>query len=157
MTSLLWLNLFGLSFAVGSFWLHYDELVPFSWKTVFESISIAGPAIVGLSAFVSLVISLLRHEPYLLIYDDRIEMPRLLSKNNRVLFFSDVKDLTDDGDRLQAVFELQPFIKKSDLPPSAKWLNLFGSRGFRLSLTSLSMPADEVYDMMLDRFLKYKK
>ena len=97
------LAVFGLGLAALGIWTHYDEFVPFSWDSAFDALGIALVGIPGLTAFVSLVVSLFSHEPYLLVYDDRIEMPRLWSRNCWVLHFADVKDMRKEDEKSSSV------------------------------------------------------
>lgn len=153
-TRLMLLAVFGLGLAALGIWTHYDEFVPFSWDSAFHTIGIALVGIPGLTAFASLVVSLFSHEPYLLVYDDRIEMPRLLSRNCRVLHFCDVKSMKKDGE-VKVLFSLQPFLKRSDLP---RWTGLakkYLGIDFGISLKALDMPSKDVYDLMYDRYQRY--
>lgn len=153
-TRLMLLAVFGLGLAALGIWTHYDEFVPFSWDSAFHTIGIALVGIPGLTAFVSLVVSLFSHEPYLLIYDDRIEMPRLLSRNCRVLHFCDVKSMKKDGE-VKVLFSLQPFLKRSDLPRWTGFAKKYLGIDFGISLKALDMPSKDVYDLMYDRYQRY--
>lgn len=153
-TRLMLLAVFGLGLAALGIWTRYDEFVPFSWDSAFHTIGIALVGIPGLTAFVSLVVSLFSHEPYLLIYDDRIEMPRLLSRNCRVLHFCDVKSMKKDGE-VKVLFSLQPFLKRSDLPRWTGFAKKYLGIDFGISLKALDMPSKDVYDLMYDRYQRY--
>lgn len=153
-TRLMLLAVFGLGLAALGIWTHYDEFVPFSWDSAFHTIGIALVGIPGLTAFVSLVVSLFSHEPYLLVYDDRIEMPRLLSRNCRVLHFCDVKSMKKDGE-VKVLFSLQPFLKRSDLPRWTGFAKKYLGIDFAISLKALDMPSKDVYDLMYDRYQRY--
>ena len=153
-TRLMLLAVFGLGLAALGIWAHYDEFVPFSWDSAFHTIGIALVGIPGLTAFVSLVVSLFSHEPYLLVYDDRIEMPRLLSRNCRVLHFCDVKSMKKDGE-VKVLFSLQPFLKRSDLPRWTGFAKKYLGIDFGISLKALDMPSKDVYDLMYDRYQRY--
>lgn len=153
-TRLMLLAVFGLGLAALGIWTHYDEFVPFSWDSAFHTIGIALVGIPGLMAFVSLVVSLFSHEPYLLVYDDRIEMPRLLSRNCRVLHFCDVKSMKKDGE-VKVLFSLQPFLKRSDLPRWTGFAKKYLGIDFGISLKALDMPSKDVYDLMYDRYQRY--
>ena len=153
-TRLMLLAVFGLGLAALGIWTRYDEFVPFSWDSAFHTIGIALVGIPGLMAFVSLVVSLFSHEPYLLIYDDRIEMPRLLSRNCRVLHFCDVKSMKKDGE-VKVLFSLQPFLKRSDLPRWTGFAKKYLGIDFGISLKALDMPSKDVYDLMYDRYQRY--
>lgn len=153
-TRLMLLAVFGLGLAALGIWTHYDEFVPFSWDSAFHTIGIALVGIPGLTAFVSLVVSLFSHEPYLLIYDDRIEMPRLLSRNCRVLHFCDVKSMKKDGE-VKVLFSLQPFLKRSDLPRWTGFAKKYLGIDFGISLKALDMPSKDVCDLMYDRYQRY--
>jgi hypothetical protein len=107
-----------------------------------------------LAAFLSLIVSLFSHEPYLLIYDDRIEMPRLLSRNYRVLHFCDVKSMKKDGDK-KVLFILQPYLKRSDLPGWTRLMKRFLGTDFGISLIALDMPSKDAYKLMYDRYQRY--
>ena len=148
------LAVFGLGLAALGIWTRYDEFVPFSWDSAFHTIGIALVGIPGLMAFVSLVVSLFSHEPYLLVYDDRIEMPRLLSRNCRVLHFCDVKSMKKDGE-VKVLFSLQPFLKRSDLPRWTGFAKKYLGIDFGISLKALDMPSKDVYDLMYDRYQRY--
>lgn len=153
-TRLMLLAVFGLGLAALGIWTHYDEFVPFSWDSVLQIVGIAIVGIPGLTALVTLVISILSHEPYLLVYDDRIEMPRLLSRNCRVLHFCDVKSMKKDGE-VKVLFSLQPFLKRSDLPRWTGFAKKFLGIDFGISLKALDMPSKDVYDLMYDRYQRY--
>jgi len=153
-TRLMLLAVFGLGLAALGIWTRYDEFVPFSWDSAFHTIGIALVGIPGLMAFVSLVVSLFSHEPYLLVYDDRIEMPRLLSRNCRVLHFCDVKSMKKDGE-VKVLFSLQPFLKRSDLPRWTGFAKKYLGIDFGISLKALDMPSKDVYDLMYDRYQRY--
>ena len=153
-TRLMLLAVFGLGLAALGIWTRYDEFVPFSWDSAFHTIGIALVGIPGLTAFVSLVVSLFSHEPYLLVYDDRIEMPRLLSRNCRVLHFCDVKSMKKDGE-VKVLFSLQPFLKRSDLPRWTGFAKKYLGIDFGISLKALDMPSKDVYDLMYDRYQRY--
>lgn len=153
-TRLMLLAVFGLGLAALGIWTHYDEFVPFSWDSVLQIVGIAIVGIPGLTALVTLVISILSHEPYLLVYDDRIEMPRLLSRNCRVLHFCDVKSMKKDGE-VKVLFSLQPFLKRSDLPRWTGFAKKYLGIDFGISLKALDMPSKDVYDLMYDRYQRY--
>ena len=153
-TRLLLITAVGLGLAAGMAWAHYDKLVPFSWDSVLQIVGIAIVGIPGLTALVTLVISILSHEPYLLVYDDRIEMPRLLSRNCRVLHFCDVKSMKKDGE-VKVLFSLQPFLKRSDLPRWTGFAKKYLGIDFGISLKALDMPSKDVYDLMYDRYQRY--
>ena len=153
-TRLMLLAVFGLGLAALGIWTRYDEFVPFSWDSAFHTIGIALVGIPGLTAFVSLVVSLFSHEPYLLVYDDCIEMPRLLSRNCRVLHFCDVKSMKKDGE-VKVLFSLQPFLKRSDLPRWTGFAKKYLGIDFGISLKALDMPSKDVYDLMYDRYQRY--
>ena len=153
-TRLMLLAVFGLGLAALGTWAHYDEFVPFSWDSVLQIVGIAIVGIPGLTALVTLVISILSHEPYLLVYDDRIEMPRLLSRNCRVLHFCDVKSMKKDGE-VKVLFSLQPFLKRSDLPRWTGFAKKYLGIDFGISLSALDMPSKDVYDLMYDRYQRY--
>lgn len=153
-TRLMLLAVFGLGLAALGIWTRYDEFVPFSWDSAFDALGIALVGIPGLTAFVSLVVSLFSHEPYLLVYDDRIEMPRLWSRNCWVLHFADVKDMRKEDDT-KALFTLQPFLKKSYLPRRTSWFKKFLGADFGISLSALDMPSKDAYDLMYDRYQRY--
>ena len=153
-TRLLLITAVGLGLAAGMAWANYDKLVPFSWDSVLQIVGIAIVGIPGLTALVTLVISILSHEPYLLVYDDRIEMPRLLSRNCRVLHFCDVKSMKKDGE-VKVLFSLQPFLKRSDLPRWTGFAKKYLGIDFGISLKALDMPSKDVYDLMYDRYQRY--
>lgn len=153
-TRLMLLAVFGLGLAALGIWTRYDEFVPFSWDSAFHAIGIALVGIPGLTAFVSLVVSLFSHEPYLLVYDDRIEMPRLWSRNCWVLHFCDVKSMKKDGE-VKVLFSLQPFLKRSDLPRWTGFAKKYLGIDFGISLTALDMPSKDAYDLMYERYQRY--
>ena len=155
-TRLMLLAVFGLGLAALGTWAHYDEFVPFSWDSAFHTIGIALVGIPGLTAFVSLVVSLFSHEPYLLVYDDCIEMPRLWSRNCWVLHFADVKDMRKEDDT-KALFTIQPFLKKSYLPRRTSWVKKFLGADFAISLKALDMPSKDAYDLMFNRYQRYHR
>lgn len=138
-------------------WVHYDELWPLSWRSAFTLLGIVITGLSGLSALFALVASLCKREPYLLVYDDRIEMPRLLSRNSRVLHFADVKSMTKEESKSEATahFQLQPFLKKSDLPRLTLRINRFLGIDFALQISALDMPSKDAYDLMYDRYQRY--
>ena len=148
------LAVFGLGLAALGIWTRYDEFVPFSWDSAFNALGIALVGIPGLTAFVSLVVSLFSHEPYLLVYDDCIEMPRLLSRNCRVLHFCDVKSMRKEGET-KAVFCLQPYLKRSDLPGWIRYVKRFLGNDFGISLSALDMPSKDAYELIYERFKRY--
>lgn len=156
-TRLLQIAALGLGVAAILTWVHYDELLPFSWDAVFHAIGIVITSITGLTALVALAISLFRHEPYLLVYDDRIEMPRLLSRNCRVLHFCDVKSMWQDGEgmKMKALFSLQPYLKRSDLPGWTRFAKKYLGVDFGISLKALDMPSQDAYNLMYDRYQRY--
>ena len=135
-------------------WAHYDKFVPLSWESASQAIGIALVGIPGLTAFVGLVISLFSHEPYLLIYDDRIEMPRLLSRNCRVLHFCDVKSMKKT-DKDKVLFCLQPYLKRSDLPSWTGVAKRFLSADFGISLSAIDMPPKEAYELIFRCYRHY--
>ena len=153
-TRLIQMAAVGLGLAAFMAWLHYDKIVPLSWESVFQSFGILIAGIPGLMALVALVISLFRHEPYLLIYDDCIEMPRLLSRNCRVLHFCDVKSMRKEGET-KAVFCLQPYLKRSDLPGWIRYVKRFLGNDFGISLSALDMPSKDAYELIYERFKRY--
>ena len=126
----------------------------FSWKGILDAIPIVLMGGTCLAAFASMIVSLFSHEPYLLIYDDRIEMPRLLSRNYRVLHFCDVKSMKKDGDK-KVLFILQPYLKRSDLPGWTRLMKRFLGTDFGISLIALDMPSKDAYKLMYDRYQQY--
>ena len=153
-TRLMLLAVFGLGLAALGIWTRYDEFVPFSWDSAFDTIGIALVGIPGLTAFVSLVVSLFSHEPYLLVYDDCIEMPRLLSRNCRVLHFCDVTSMREEGES-KALFTLQPYLKRSDLPGWTRLMKKYLGADFAISLSALDMPSKDAYNLIHDRYQRY--
>ena len=151
---LLLIAAFGLGLAAFMAWAHYDKFVPLSWESASQAIGIALVGIPGLTAFVGLVISLFSHEPYLLIYDDRIEMPRLLSRNCRVLHFCDVKSMKKEG-KVKVLFGLQPYLKRSDLPGWTRLMKKYLCADFAISLSALDMPSQDAYNLIHDRYQRY--
>lgn len=158
-TRLLRIAAAGIGLTVWQVWLNYDHLLPFSWKIVPNLLPIAITAFSGLVALALLLLSLFNRQPYLIVYDNRIEISRTMSKSFWILHFSDVKDLTSKGDdaKKKAVFELQPFLKKSDLPKKKKWHKMFDKTGYTINLGTLEMTSDEAYDLIRDNYLAYKK
>ncbi|MBQ9637697.1 MAG: hypothetical protein IJV36_07400 [Prevotella sp.] len=156
---LLWLTAVDLGGAVLLTWMHFDELWPFTWHSVIEALFIAIMGITGLRALTELLSIMLRRDPYMLVYDDHIEMPRLLSRNSRMIYFCDVKEVKEDGEgkKTKILFYMQPYLKKSDLPHGAKFRRKFVGEDFTISTGSLDITGDEAYNMVLDRFLKYQQ
>ena len=154
-TRLLWLAMVGIGLTVWQVWGNYDVLMPFTWKAILPLLFASITAFSGLVALALLLHSLFKREPYLLVYDDHIEIDRPMNRNFWVLHFSDMKDLTTegDGDKKKAVFELQPFLKKSDLPKR----KVFQNANYTIKLGALDRTSDEAYDLILDKFLAYKK
>ena len=72
-SQLLLAALVALAGTAGLIWLYGSKGVTFSWKGVLDVIPIVLMGGTCLAAFLSLIVSLFSHEPYLLIYDDRIE------------------------------------------------------------------------------------
>jgi len=153
-SQLLLAALVALAGTAGLIWLYGSKGVTFSWKGVLDVIPIVLMGGTCLAAFLSLIVSLFSHEPYLLIYDDRIEMPRLLSRNCRVLHFCDVKSMKKDGE-VKVLFSLQPFLKRSDLPRWTGFAKKYLGIDFGISLKALDMPSKDVYDLMYDRYQRY--
>ena len=153
-SQLLLAALVALAGTAGLIWLHGSKGMTFSWKGVLDVIPIVLMGGTCLAAFVSLIVSLFSHEPYLLIYDDRIEMPRLLSRNYRVLHFCDVKSMKKDGNN-KALFILQPYLKRSDLPGWTRLMKRFLGTDFGISLIALDMPSKDAYKLMYDRYQRY--
>ena len=156
-SQLLLAALVALAGTAGLIWLYGSKGVTFSWKGVLDVIPIVLMGGTCLAAFLSLIVSLFSHEPYLLIYDDRIEMPRLLSRNYRVLHFCDVKSMWQDGEgmKMKALFSLQPYLKRSDLPGWTRFAKKYLGVDFGISLKALDMPSQDVYDLMYDRYQRY--
>ena len=153
-SQLLLAALVALAGTAGLIWLYGSKGVTFSWKGVLDVIPIVLMGGTCLAAFLSLIVSLFSHEPYLLIYDDRIEMPRLLSRNYRVLHFCDVKSMKKDGDK-KVLFILQPYLKRSDLPGWTRLMKRFLGTDFGISLIALDMPSKDAYKLMYDRYQRY--
>ena len=153
-SQLLLAALVALAGTAGLIWLYGSKGVTFSWKGVLDVIPIVLMGGTCLAAFLSLIVSLFSHEPYLLIYDDRIEMPRLLSRNYRVLHFCDVKSMKKDGE-VKVLFSLQPFLKRSDLPRWTGFAKKYLGIDFGISLKALDMPSKDAYDLMYDRYQRY--
>lgn len=146
--------LVALAGTAGLIWLHGSKEVTFSWKSILDVIPIVLMGGTCLAAFVPLIVSLFSNEPYLLIYDDRIEMPRLLSRNYRVLHFCDVKSMKKDGDN-KVLFILQPYLKRSDLPGWTRLMKRYFGTDFGISLIALDMPSKDAYKLMYDRYQRY--
>lgn len=153
-TRLLWLAALGLGLATLLTWERYDKLVALSWDSLLPAASILLVGVPGLTALAALVISLFSHEPYLLVYDDRIEMPRLLSRNCRVLHFCDVKSMKKT-DKDKALFCLQPYLKRSDLPSWTGVAKRFLSADFGISLSAIDMPPKEAYELIFRCYRHY--
>ena len=81
-------------------------------------------------------------------------MPRLLSRNYRVLHFCDVKSMKKDGDK-KVLFILQPYLKRSDLPGWTRLMKRFLGTDFGISLIALDMPSKDAYKLMYDRYQRY--
>ncbi|GEM_PF-2287364 len=157
--ALLWAAAFGLGGAVLSTWSSYDYLLPLSWNTAWGALGILIPALTGLAALAKLLSDKIRHEPYLLVYDDSIEIRHWLTNKFQPLHFCDVEDIVrvDDLYKFEIVFKLQPYLKRSDLPRRPISFKKTSKNTFKLSLTSLSMLDKEVYDLILDRFQRYQE
>ena len=153
-SQLLLAALVALAGTAGLIWLHGSKGMTFSWKGILDAIPIVLMGGTCLAAFASMIVSLFSHEPYLLVYDDRIEMPRLLSRNCRVLHFCDVKSMKKDGE-VKVLFSLQPFLKRSDLPRWTGFAKKYLGIDFGISLKALDMPSKDVYDLMYDRYQRY--
>ena len=154
-SQLLLAALVALAGTAGLIWLYGSKGVTFSWKGVLDVIPIVLMGGTCLAAFVSLIVSLFSHEPYLLIYDDRIEMPRLLSRNYRVLHFCDVKSMKKDGDK-KVLFILQPYLKRSDLPGWTRLMKRFlgNQRYHHQNRRGGGQTEDEELDNYLSRLAK---
>lgn len=113
----------------------------------------------GLAALAKLLSDRIRHEPYLLVYDDSIEIRHWLKNSFRPLHFCDVEDIVrvDDLYKFEIVFKLQPYLKRSELPQWPVFFKKSSKETFKLPLASLSMPDKEVYDLILDRYLQYQE
>ena len=97
-TRLLWLAVVWIGLTAWQVWGNYDNLMSFTWKAIPNLLFAAIPAFSGLVALALLLHSLFKREPYLLVYDDHIEIDRPMNRNFWVLHLSDVKDLTSEGD-----------------------------------------------------------
>ena len=153
-SQLLLAALVALAGTAGLIWLYGSKGVTFSWKGVLDVIPIVLMGGTCLAAFLSLIVSLFSHEPYLLIYDDRIEMPRLLSRNCRVLHFCDVKSMKKEG-KVKVLFGLQPYLKRSDLPGWTRFMKKYLGADFSISLSALDMPSQDAYNLIHDRYQRY--
>lgn len=156
---LLWAAVCGLGVTALSAWRSYDYLLPLSWNTAWGAIGIIIPALTGLAALAKLLSDRIRHEPYLLVYDDSIEIRHWLTNKFQPLHFCDVEDIVRVNDlyKFEIVFKLQPYLKRSDLPRRPIFFKKTSKNTFKLPLTSLSMPDKEVYDLILDRFQRYQE
>ena len=158
--ALLWAAAIGLGWTAVSVWLNSEEYLPISWKSVLgvamnNLISFSA----GLAALAKLLSDRIRHEPYLLVYDDSIEIRHWLTNKFQPLHFCDVEDIVRVNDlyKFEIVFKLQPYLKRSELPQWPVFFKKSPEKTFKLSLTSLSMPDKEVYDLILDRFQRYQE
>ena len=70
------------------------------------------------------------------------------------LVHRDQRDLHRSG-KLQELFTLQPFLKKSYLPRRTSWFKKFLGADFGISLSALDMPSKDAYDLMYDRYQRY--
>ena len=157
--ALLWAAVCGLGVAALSAWRSYDYLLPLSWNTAWGAIGLVIPALTGLAALAKLLSDRIRHEPYLLVYDDSIEIRHWLTNKFQPLHFCDVEDIVRVNDlyKFEIVFKLQPYLKRSDLPRRPIFFKKSSKKTFKLQLDSLSMPDKEVYDLILDRFQRYQE
>lgn len=117
------------------------------------------PFSAALAALAKLLSDRIHHEPYLLVYDDSIEIRHWLTNKFQPLHFCDVEDIVrvNDQYKFEIVFKLQPYLKRSDLPRRPISFKKSSKKTFKLSLASLSMPDKEVYDIILDRFQRYQE
>ena len=157
--ALLWAAVCGLGVAALSAWRSYDYLLPLSWNTAWGAIGLVIPALTGLAALAKLLSDRIRHEPYLLVYDDSIEIRHWLTNKFQPLHFCDVEDIVRVNDlyKFEIVFKLQPYLKRSELPQWPVFFKKSSKETFKLPLASLSMPDKEVYDLILDRYLQYQE
>ena len=158
--ALLWAAAIGLGWTAVSVWLNSEEYLPISWKSVLGvAMNNLIPFSAGLAALAKLLSDRIRHEPYLLVYDDSIEIRHWLTNKFQPLHFCDVEDIVRVNDlyKFEIVFKLQPYLKRSELPQWPVFFKKSPEKTFKLSLTSLSMPDKEVYDLILDRFQRYQE
>ena len=118
-TKLLWIALFSLAFGGASMWLTANKCDAFSLQYALRSIGEVILIVGGLVALVRLLSSLIRREPYLLVYDDHIEVYNEFSNRFSVLHFGDVVYM--EKKNITVNFRLEPFLKKSDFP---EWFRL---------------------------------
>ena len=89
-TKLLLIALFSITFGCLGIWSgisKYDVLsFDFALRSIGEIILLVG----GFIALVRLLSSLIRHEPYLLVYDDHIEVYNEFSNRFSILHFCDI-------------------------------------------------------------------
>lgn len=159
-TALLWAAATGLGWTAVSVWLNSEKYLPISWKSVLGvAMNNLIPFSAGLAALAKLLSDRIHHEPYLLVYDDSIEIRHWLTNKFQPLHFCDVEDIVRVNDlyKFEIVFKLQPYLKRSDLPRRPIFFKKSPEKTFKLSLTSLSMPDKEVYDLILDRFQRYQE
>ena len=159
-TALLWAAATGLGWTAVSVWLNSEKYLPISWKSVLGvAMNNLIPFSAALAALAKLLSDKIHHEPYLLVYDDSIEIRHWLTNKFQPLHFCDVEDIVRVNDlyKFEIVFKLQPYLKRSDLPRRPISFKKTSKNTFKLSLTSLSMPDKEVYDLILDRFQRYQE
>ena len=158
--ALLWAAAIGLGWTAVSVWLNSEKSLPISWKSVLGvAMNNLIPFSAGLAALAKLLSDKIHHEPYLLVYDDSIEIRHWLTNKFQPLHFCDVEDIVRVNDlyKFEIVFKLQPYLKRSELPQWPVFFKKSPEKTFKLSLTSLSMPDKEVYDLILDRYLQYQE
>ena len=155
-TKLLWIALFSLAFGGASMWLTANKCDAFSLQYALRSIGEVILIVGGLVALVRLLSSLIRREPYLLVYDDHIEVYNEFSNRFSVLHFGDVVYM--EKKNITVNFRLEPFLKKSDFPEwFRKWNLRRNGSDYVLSVASLNMKPDDVFYLIQDKFRNYKK
>lgn len=157
-TKLLLIALFSITFGYLGIWSgisKYDVLsFDFALRSIGEIILLVG----GFIALVRLLSSLIRHEPYLLVYDDHIEVYNEFSNRFSILHFCDIVYMEKKEKKTTVNFHLEPFLKKSDYPEwFHKWNRKLNDVDYVLSVASLNMKPDDVYNLIQDKFRNYKK
>lgn len=161
-----------LGFAGLLVYSHYDNLWPITWRNAPEILGIVFTGIPGLMMLFMLLLGRFRREPHLVVCDDHIDVYHALSGHFDTLHFNDVKEMVDEGDDDQkqgllqlmfqkkdqrfVVFKMQPYLQKSDLSGwSYRLSKTLGPNNYGISLQGLDQPADEAYDLLRDRYMKY--
>lgn len=157
-TKLLWIALFSITFGSLSLWGHASKYDVLSWEFALRSVAEVILVIGGFIALVRLLSSLIRREPYLLVYDDHIEVYNEFRNRFSILHFCDVVYMEKKEKKTTVKFHLESFLKKSDYPEwFHKWNRKLNDVDYVLSVASLNMKPDDVFNLIQDKFHNYKK